>query len=79
VGSRSHAPHPRSPARRPICARPTPIRWSESGRRPLVAGGQGRDAADLTATARDLLRLVGAGLALAGLTYGLGELARVWL
>lgn len=32
---------------RPICSKPDPIRWSESGRTPLIAGGQGRDASDL--------------------------------
>lgn len=49
---RPHAHHPRDlrnrrAAVRPIHARPDPIRWSASGRTPLIAGGQGRNASDL--------------------------------
>jgi len=53
--------------------------WGPYGSRDGVEGGQGRDGASLTATARDLLRVIAAGLALGALTYGLGMVARACL
>ncbi len=62
----------RRPPLRPIRSKPDPIRWSESGRTPLVRGGQGRYAGAVVWSVEvALICALGLGLVLLIVALGL--------
>lgn len=78
MSANPHPAHPRRDLRnrrralRPIHARPDPLRWSESGRTPLISGGQGRTAREVALSVEvALVCAMAAGVALLVIAAGL--------